>query len=113
MQKLAERFQRQDEEHARQLRDRDDVAAAQSAEIEQLRRQIAAAAFRDTGENRVRGGGFTLRSGFYHFVKNGTLVSHSRMPETRTAAQKTAVRRSALEAEISRRTLPSQARSGA
>ncbi|WP_448609436.1 DEAD/DEAH box helicase family protein [Geodermatophilus sp. URMC 60] len=43
VQKLAEKFQQQDEEHARQLRERDDLAAAQAAEIEQLRQQIAAA----------------------------------------------------------------------
>jgi type I restriction enzyme R subunit len=41
--RLAEKFQRQDEEHARQLRERDDLAAAQNTEIEQLRQQIAAA----------------------------------------------------------------------
>jgi len=43
VQKLAERFQRQDEEHARQLRERDDLAATQATEIEHLRQQIAAA----------------------------------------------------------------------
>ena len=41
--KLAERFRQQDEEHSRALRERDDLAAAKDAEIEELRRQIAAA----------------------------------------------------------------------
>lgn len=43
VQKLAEKVRLQDEEHARDLRGRDDVAAAQAAEIDQLRQQIAAA----------------------------------------------------------------------
>ncbi|MEI4271723.1 DEAD/DEAH box helicase family protein [Klenkia sp. LSe6-5] len=39
--KLAEKFRQQDEEHARALRERDDLAAAQAAEIAELRQQIA------------------------------------------------------------------------
>jgi type I restriction enzyme R subunit len=41
--KLAEKFRAQDEAHARELRERDDLAAAQDAEIERLRAQIKAA----------------------------------------------------------------------
>lgn len=41
--KLAERFRRQDEAHARALEERDELAAAKDAEIEQLREQIKAA----------------------------------------------------------------------
>lgn len=41
--KLAERFRAQDEAHALQLKERDDLAAAKDAEIEQLRQQIRAA----------------------------------------------------------------------
>ena len=41
--RLAERFRQQDEAHARELRERDDLAAAKDAEIAQLREQIKAA----------------------------------------------------------------------
>lgn len=41
--RLAEKFRQQDEAHARALRERDDLAAAKDAEIEQLRQQIKAA----------------------------------------------------------------------
>ena len=41
--KLAEKFKAQDEAHAKALRERDDLAAAKDAEIEQLRAQIKAA----------------------------------------------------------------------
>jgi len=40
---LDERFREQDEAHARELRERDDVAAAKDAEIVELRKKIAAA----------------------------------------------------------------------
>jgi type I restriction enzyme R subunit len=40
---LAEKFRQQDEERARALRERDDLAAAKDAEIEELRKQITAA----------------------------------------------------------------------
>jgi len=39
--KLAEKFREQDEQHARELRERDDLAATKDAEIAQLREQIA------------------------------------------------------------------------
>jgi type I restriction enzyme R subunit len=41
--KLAEKFRRQDEEHAKALRERDELAAAKDAEIAELRAQIQAA----------------------------------------------------------------------
>lgn len=41
--KLAEKFREQDEQHTRELRERDDLAAAKDAEIAQLREQIASA----------------------------------------------------------------------
>ncbi|SDM10664.1 type I restriction enzyme, R subunit [Geodermatophilus siccatus] len=41
--KLAEKFRQQDEAHGRALRERDELAAAKDAEIEQLREQIKAA----------------------------------------------------------------------
>lgn len=41
--KLAEQFRRQDEAHAQALAERDELAAAKDAEIEQLREQIKAA----------------------------------------------------------------------
>jgi len=41
--KLAEKFRTQDEAHARQLKERDDLAAAKDAEITQLREQIKVA----------------------------------------------------------------------
>lgn len=41
--KLADRFRAQDEAHARALKERDDLAVAKDAEIEELRRQIKAA----------------------------------------------------------------------
>ncbi|CCH89530.1 Type III restriction enzyme, restriction (R) subunit [Modestobacter italicus] len=40
--KLAEKFHQQDEAHARALKERDEVAAAKDAEIEELRQQIKA-----------------------------------------------------------------------
>ncbi len=41
--KLAEKFRAQDEAHARALKERDELAAAKDAEIEELRQQIKAA----------------------------------------------------------------------